>query len=107
MYYYTYMLRCKDNSIYTGYTDNIEKRMKAHVLKQRQSAKYTKSHDPLKLEVVWRSKEKSLACKLEYYIKRLNKNEKEKLISDLRLKDLLKEKIDCRKYYRIKINNNL
>lgn len=104
MYYYTYMLRCKDNSIYTGYTDNIEKRMKAHF--QKQGAKYTKSHEPLKVEAVWRSKEKSLACKLEYYIKRLNKSEKESLIEGKRLKDLLKNKIDSRKYYRIKTHNN-
>ncbi len=99
------MLRCKDNSIYTGYTDNIEKRMKAHFLKQKQGAKYTKSHDPLKLEAVWRCKEKGIACKLEYHIKRLSKTEKEKLILGAKLKDLLKEKIDSRKYYRIKIND--
>lgn len=41
--YYTYMLRCLDNSIYTGMTNNLEKRMNEHLLKSKNGAKYTKS----------------------------------------------------------------
>ena len=61
--YYTYMIRCIDNSIYTGITNNIEERFNKHI--SGTGAKYTKSHKPEKLEIVWRSKDKSLACKLE------------------------------------------
>ena len=61
--YYTYMVRCEDNSIYTGMTNNLEKRIEKH--KNKNGAKYTKSHNVVKLETVWKSKEKSLACKLD------------------------------------------
>ena len=39
--YYTYMLRCKDNSIYTGITTNLERRMEEHLQKTDKCAKYT------------------------------------------------------------------
>ena len=110
MYYYTYMLRCKDNSIYTGYTNNMQNRIKSHFLKNKQGAKYTKSHEVTKIECVWRSKEKSLACKLEYQLKQLKKSEKEKIIQGEKIKNFLNEKVDCRKYYmlsKIKINEIL
>ena len=103
MYYFTYMLRCKDNSIYTGYTNDIEKRMKAHFLKENVGAKYTKSHDALKLEKVWRSKEKRLACQLEYYIKTLSKQQKERLIAGAKLHEYFKDQLDCRRFYSVKL----
>ena len=54
--YYTYMIRCKDNSIYTGMTNDIENRFNKHYTGD--GAKYTKSHRPEKIEIVWRSKTK-------------------------------------------------
>lgn len=103
--FYTYMIRCSDNSIYTGMTNNIEKRLSEHLTNK--GAKYTKSHQVKKLEAVWRSKEKSLACKLEYQIKQLTKRQKEDIINGRNLSTYLKGKLDCRRYYRIKelINN--
>ena len=100
--YYTYMIRCKDNSIYTGMTNNIENRIKKHI--SGKGAKYTKSHQAEKIEAVWRTKDKSLACKLEYQIKQLEKSQKEKLIKGERLSTYLKGKIDCRRYYRVEKN---
>ena len=99
--YYTYMIRCLDNSIYTGMTNNLEKRLSEHLYKGKNGAKYTKSHTALKLEAVWKSKDKSSACKLEYQIKSLNKQQKENLIQGERLVTYFKGKIDCRKYKRI------
>ena len=96
--YYTYMLRCSDNSIYTGMTNNLEKRINEHLSKDKNGAKYTKSHNAIKLEIAWKSKEKSLACKLEYYIKTLNKQQKENLICGEKLVTYLKGKVDCRRY---------
>lgn len=96
--YYTYILRCTDNSVYTGITNNINKRMDKHFSKE--GAKYTKSHKPEKLEAVWKSKDKSLACKLEYQIKQLTKKQKEELIRGEKLSTHLKGKIDCRRYKR-------
>lgn len=101
--YYTYMLRCSDNSIYTGMTNNLEKRIEQHLLKGKNGAKYTKSHNVIKVEAAWKSKEKSLACKLEYQIKNLTKQQKENLINGERLSTYLKGKIDCRRFISIDI----
>lgn len=100
--YYTYMIRCADNSIYTGMTNNLEKRINEHISKSKNGAKYTKSHDAIKLEIAWKSKEKSLACKLEYQIKQLSKKQKEKLINGEKLSTYFKGKIDCRRYRKVK-----
>lgn len=99
MYYYTYMVRCEDNSLYTGMTNNLEKRINEHISKN--GSKYTKSHNAIKLEVAWKSKDKSLACKLEYQIKKLTKQQKENLIAGERLSTYLSKTVDCRRYRRI------
>lgn len=101
MYYYTYMIRCEDNSIYTGMTNNLEKRINEHILKEKNGAKYTKSHNAVKLEAAWKSKDKSLACKLEYYIKTLKKEQKENLINGEKISKYLAGKVDSRRYKRI------
>lgn len=97
--YYTYMIRCEDNSIYTGMTNNLEKRINEHISKN--GAKYTKSHNAVKLAAAWRSKDKSLACKLEYHIKTLTKQQKESLIAGEKLVSYLRGKVDSRRYRRI------
>ncbi len=99
--YYTYMLRCSDNSIYTGMTNNLENRINEHLSKSKKGAKYTKSHNAIKLEAAWKSNSKSLACKLEYQIKNLTKQQKENLINDEKLTTYLKGKIDGRRYRKI------
>ena len=99
--FYTYMIRCKDNSLYTGMTNNIDERFNKHLFGD--GAKYTKSHIPEKLEAAWRSKDKSLACKLEYQLKHLTKQQKEEIIAGQKLSTYLKGKIDCRRYYKIEV----
>lgn len=101
--YYTYMLRCSDNSIYTGMTNNLENRINEHLSKSKKGAKYTKSHNAIKLEAAWKSNSKSLACKLEYQIKNLTKQQKENLINGEKLTTYLKGKIDGRRYKLLKI----
>ena len=102
--YYTYMIRCSDNSIYTGMTNNLERRIEEHITKDKRGAKYTKSHNAVKLEAAWKSKDKSLACKLEYQIKTLSKMQKEALINGEKLSSFLSGKVDCRRYKRITID---
>lgn len=81
--YYTYIIRCRDNSLYTGITNDLERRTKEHFGKMQGCAKYTMSHDAYKLEVAWTSSNKSIASKLEYHIKKdLVKREKEELIKN-------------------------
>lgn len=105
--YYVYMLRCEDNSIYTGIAKDLKRRMKEHFLQDEKCAKYTKSHKPKKLEMVWKTENKSLASKLEYAIKTLNKNQKEELIKDNSLlKKYFGEKVEVDNYDIEKIKSN-
>ena len=100
--YYTYMLRCEDNSIYTGMTTDIERRMKEHFEKTTKCAKYTLNHKPIKLEGVWQSDNRILASKLEFHIKHLKKIQKEEIILKNNLSKFLSNKIDEENYIRIK-----
>lgn len=102
--YYIYMLRCKDNTIYTGITVNIERRMEEHFLRNDKCAKYTYTHIAKKLEAVWECENKSLASKLEYAIKKLNKSEKEELIKSKNLEKVFTNnlKINTENYKNMK-----
>lgn len=71
---YTYIIRCKNNTLYTGYTTDIKRRMEEH--KQGINSKYTRANGFDKLEVFFESDNKSQAMKLEYYIKKLSKSKK-------------------------------
>lgn len=97
--YYTYILKCKDSSYYTGITTHIHRRMNEHINKTRRCAKYTYSHDVDNLEAIWISENRSTASKLEYHIKKLSKKEKIKLIEENQF-DLL-PKIDKHLYQRV------
>lgn len=96
--YYVYMLRCSDNSIYTGITTDVERRFNEHCSQDEKSAKYTKSRAAKKIESVWQTENKALASKLEYHIKTLNKAKKEELIMSHNLEAFLGEKIEISKY---------
>ncbi len=97
--YYTYVIRCEDNSLYTGITTDLERRMKEHFEKNEKCAKYTFRHNAKKLEMVWTSNDRKLASKLEYHIKKLPKIKKENLIkSPELLNEYLGDKIDSEEY---------
>lgn len=76
---YTYLVRCSDNSLYAGWTNNIEKRLKAH--NEGSGAKYTKSRRPVTLAYVEEFETKSEAMKREAALKRMSHQQKEALIS--------------------------
>lgn len=102
--YYVYMLRCEDNSIYTGIAKNLENRMEDHFTQNEKCAKYTKTHHAKKLEIAWETENKSLASKLEYAIKTLDKKQKEQLIKKEEMLEMfLGEKIEYNFYKKIKI----
>lgn len=77
--WYLYILRCKDNTLYTGITTDVEKRLEAH--RSGKGAKYTRGRTPL--ELVYREicESHSDALKRELEIKSLTRREKEKLIA--------------------------
>ena len=78
--WYLYILRCRDNSLYTGITTDVEKRLEAH--RSGKGAKYTRGRGPL--ELVYREEcgDHSEALKRELEIKALSREEKLKLIQN-------------------------
>ena len=76
--WYLYILRCKDNTLYTGITTDVEKRLEAH--RSGKGAKYTRGRTPL--ELVYREvcESQSHALKRELEIKSLSRLQKEELI---------------------------
>ena len=77
---YVYILKCSDNTLYTGWTNNIEKRIKAHL--EGKGAKYTRSRLPVELVYVEEYTDKISAQKREYAIKQMTREEKLELIKD-------------------------
>lgn len=101
--YYTYILRCKDNSLYTGITTDLERRLKEHKEKGEKTAKYTLTHEAVKMEIAWESENRVLASKLEFNIKKLAKKQKEELIRNPKLlSELLGDKIQSELYSKIR-----
>lgn len=80
MRHFVYILKCKDQTLYTGYTNNITKRIITH--EKNRGAKYTRGRGPFKLVYVEEFEGKSEALKREYEIKQLKKDKKLKLISE-------------------------
>ena len=75
---YVYILRCKDDSLYTGWTNNLEKRIKAH--SDGKGAKYTKARLPVELVYFEEYETKIDAMRREYAIKKMKRKEKLMLI---------------------------
>lgn len=75
---YTYIVKCSDGTLYTGWTNDLEKRLDAH--NSGKGAKYTKTRRPVTLAYYEEFETKELAMKREYAIKQLRKKEKLKLI---------------------------
>ena len=80
MSYFVYLLRCADESLYCGYTNNLKKRILIHN-NSNQSAKYTRSRRPVKLVYYESYLTKSEAMSREAKIKKLSKDYKEYLVS--------------------------
>jgi putative endonuclease len=78
MTHFVYLLYCKDNTLYCGYTNNLKKRILAH--NSKKGSKYTRGRLPVKLIYVEELSSKSNALKREYQIKQLSRKEKEDLI---------------------------
>ncbi len=79
--YWVYILLCENQSYYTGYTDNLEKRYRSH-LNGTGGCKYTRSFKPLGIAQCWLiNNDKLLAMRLEREIKKLSKKQKMAIIS--------------------------
>lgn len=79
---YTYILECKDGTYYTGWTNNLEKRLKNH--NDGKGAKYTKARLPVSLIYHEEFQTKEEAMRREYAIKCMSRSEKSKLVCEYR-----------------------
>lgn len=77
---YTYIVKCRDNTYYTGWTKDLDRRMQAH--NRGNGAKYTRSRRPVCLVYYEAYGTKEEAMRREREIKRMSRKEKEKLIAD-------------------------
>ena len=75
---YTYIVRCRDGSLYTGWTNDLERRMREH--NAGKGAKYTKSRRPVVLVYFEAFETRQEAMSREYAIKRLKREDKLKLL---------------------------
>lgn len=85
---YVYILRCSDNTLYTGYTNNLRNRIKVH--NSGKGAKYTRGRLPVELLYFEEYEIKNKALKREYEIKKLKRKDKLNLIKE--------KKVDIMKY---------
>lgn len=72
---YTYILKCKDGTLYTGWTNDLDKRVKAH--NEGRGAKYTRSRTPVELVYYETFETKEEAQRREYAIKKMTRRQKE------------------------------
>lgn len=77
---YAYLVRCSDNSLYAGWTNNIERRIKSH--NDGTGAKYTKSRRPVTLAYLEEFETKSEAMKREAALKKMTHAQKEELAAE-------------------------
>lgn len=75
---YVYILKCVDDTLYTGWTNDLENRLKAHL--NGKGAKYTRCRLPVQLVYFEECMDKSSALKREYKIKQMKRKEKLELI---------------------------
>ena len=80
MSYYIYMLKCADESLYTGIATNISRRVDEHNNSEK-GAKYTKARRPVELVYSEESENRSSASKREYEIKKMTRIKKLELIN--------------------------
>jgi putative endonuclease len=86
--YWVYILLCSNDTYYTGYTTDLDKRYAAHL--NGTASKYTRSFKPVKIIQSWEiAGDKSLAMRIEKNIKQLSRVEKDKIIANPSLLEAL------------------
>lgn len=80
MAYFIYILKCSDDTLYTGIATDIKRRLEEHNNSEK-GAKYTKTRRPVELVYSEVSEDRSSASKREYEIKKLSRKQKLELIN--------------------------
>jgi putative endonuclease len=79
--YYVYILKCNDDTLYTGWTTDIKRRLNEHNISKKGS-RYTRARRPVKICYVEDIETKSGAMKREAQIKKLCREDKQKLVKN-------------------------
>jgi putative endonuclease len=85
MSFITYIVECADSTYYTGWTDDIDARLRKH--NERKGARYTRSRVPVRLAISWQFLSKSDAMRAEWFLKKLSRQEKSMLITGIKSLD--------------------
>ena len=72
--HYVYIVRCSNDSLYTGYTKDVEQRIAVH--NAGKGGRYTRSHRPVELVACWQFSTKRMAMQVEYQIKQMPRSQK-------------------------------
>ncbi|MCX6076490.1 MAG: GIY-YIG nuclease family protein [Campylobacterales bacterium] len=80
MSYFVYILKCNDDTLYTGIAKDVDKRINEHNTSEK-GAKYTKARRPVQLVYKENSLDRSSASKREYEIKKLSRDKKLDLVN--------------------------
>ncbi|TXR54584.1 GIY-YIG nuclease family protein [Reinekea thalattae] len=80
--WFVYLVRCSDQSLYTGITNNIERRLKQHNGLLAGGARYTAARRPVTLVYQEQAADRSQASKREYQLRKLSRDKKIQLIED-------------------------
>jgi putative endonuclease len=78
---FVYIVECADQTLYTGWTTDVERRLKAH--NAGRGARYTRQHGPVRLVYVEEAPDRRAALKRELQIKRMSHLEKLQLVNSL------------------------
>ena len=78
VHHWVYVIECADGSFYTGYTTDVERRVREH--DRGEGAKYTRGRTPVELVHSERFESQSRAMSREYEIKQLSRRQKEQLV---------------------------
>lgn len=81
MNFHTYVIECTNGSLYTGWTTDLDNRLKEHMAGK--GAKYTRANPPLRMVASWTFPSKSEAMRWEWQFKRLSRTAKRALIAQL------------------------
>ena len=86
--WFVYMVRCNDDSLYTGITKDVERRVKEHNEGDKLAAKYTRPRLPVVLVYQETCESRSVATKREIEIKQLSRRDKDILLNQEKLKNI-------------------
>ena len=83
--WFTYLLRCADNSLYAGVTTDLSRRLNEHNYHNKLGAKYTRVRRPVSLAYAETASDRKSACQREYQLRKLSKAQKEQLVQQFTL----------------------